>query len=170
MEYYFSVENPYKSTLIDLFEIAKKAASWNTFHTNTFVMANLIRHAFIHKGHQATIVGCYAIATNQSQNWGIGLRGMTENQDEVEGHVISIINNEILVDFDLSSVQENFDLTFPHAVAAPITSHHPLFPIELKINNGKSILWMDSQIDSTKLNQAILDHQPVAEMLYESLL
>jgi hypothetical protein len=167
-KYLFQVLETYKFFLIDLLTRSMKSQYWDANHFSCFCMANFIKHAFIAKGHRAKVASCYAIATSEKGNWSLGKEGHDFRLNEVDGHVVTIVDNAILVDFGLGNISRYFDSTFPICLAIAVHSREP-FPVGLQIDSTKSIIWKADDLMNTHLSKVISDHKLPARKMYNEL-
>lgn len=161
----FRVSDDYLSILDAVYAAVQRTELWESVRGSCFCLAGFVRRVFAAQGRDAVVLPCYAECHNDDRRFLLGYNRMSCAPEQVDGHVVTLVDHTILVDFGLRNVQRYAWPDFPGAVAIEVPAGKP-FPTELVVGLRRKIVWKDDWVypDTEKL---LAKHAPVIERLYD---
>jgi len=138
---------------------------WGRIKGSCFCAAGCVSLAFAALGRQVRVLPCYAVATKDERKFALGYKNLVAAQGQVDGHVVCLVDEKILIDFGLRNVQRYFCPEFPEAIACEVDPSN-IFPTELALGNGLKIEWKNDWVHP-KMDAVMSDNKPFYEMLYK---
>lgn len=160
----FAVPEEYAKVLARLYKQVQRTELWGQLNGSCFCMAGLVSRAFEDLGRKVEVLPCYAIAVRDESYFLLGYKNIVKTPRQVDGHVVCLVDENILVDFGLKNIQRYGWPDF-HAAVACETSPGRLFPTELCLDQRRKIIWRNDWVNPVT-EKIMMDHEPVIEMLY----
>ena len=165
MDHFFAVEGPARATLLSILDTLQRTPGWQYAKGSCFCMAGFLALVFESLGAKAEVHACYAIACEGEDRYALGFRGMTSAEDQVDGHVVCVVNDKYIIDFGTTNVRRYFLPTFPMAVAAAANGPD-LFPAAADLGKGRILIWCGDP-DNAHTRAAMAQHQDISRLLFE---
>ena len=159
----FAVGEEYSTELTMLYDGLQQTELWKKIGSSCFCAAGFISLAFAALGRQVRILPCYAVAIKDEAKFALGYKNLTSAPGQVDGHVVGLVDERILVDFGLRNVQRYFSPDFPAAAACEVDRWN-LFPNELVLRDGLKIGWRNDWV-----NPATAGVMAYEKSIYETL-
>lgn len=131
----FFIPPPYEEVVIDLWEALKTQALWPKIQTSCFTVTGVVNQRFEQLGHHAQAISGTVLAQYHDQAYKLGFPGITQKPGEIDGHIFSLINDKILIDFGLGNIKKYGLPQFPKAIAFEMAEKK--FPITFKFDHGQ---------------------------------
>ena len=135
----FAVGDGYLTELTTLYDGLQRTELWKKVGTSCFCAAGFVSLAFSALGRRVQILPCYAVAVKDEAKFALGYKNLINAPGQVDGHVVCLVDDRILVDFGLRNVQRYFSADFPAAAACQVDPMSP-FPTELVLRDMDSRL------------------------------
>ena len=155
---------PYQAVLTKMVRGLGDIPIWDEYKYSCFTVASFVTMVFNSLGFNAKAVSCYAVATKDGLIHGLGAKDQAQSINEVDSHVVCIVDNQLLVDFATASITRSFSIDFPSAVAFSINANQN-FPCLLKIDHHQSISYHDEWANP-RVYALIEEHISYAKELY----
>ena len=165
MNHFFAVDGTARAALLSIFDTLQRTPGWQRARGSCFCMAGFLALVFESMGAKAQVHACYAVASEGEDRYALGFRGMTVADNQVDGHVVCVVNDRYIVDFGTTNVRRYFLPTFPVAVAAP-AGGPGLFPAGVGLGNGRTIVW-HADPDNAPAQAAMSRHWDISRLLFE---
>jgi len=164
--HFTGIPNPYQSLLTKIALDLSDIPIWDKYKYSCFTVASFIAMTFNALGFNAKAISCYAIVVKDGLIHGFGSKHITMlSSNEVNSHVVCIVDKQLLVDFAAAGITRSFSIDFPSMLAFSINPHQN-FPCLLKIDNHQSISYHDEWAHP-QVAALIEEHLPYAKNLYE---
>ncbi len=136
----------------------KQLGYFDLYGSICFAMAALTAKILRAKGYDTEVKGCYAIFSNPDEDYYLGYKGYAK-ADQVEGHVVCIVDGNTMLDFGLGNVRKHYQGNFYRAIACAASDDGPLLAA-LDFGNGVRAQWrtdwVGPQIEAELVNQEAL--------------
>jgi hypothetical protein len=135
-------DDRYRTLLTGVFDDLGLAGNIHKYGKSCFVMAGLVAKILESEGIESRIHACYAVVRRDEQLFTLGFRDAIAGSDQLDGHVVCVAEQRILVDFGLGNVRRYGWPDFWHAIACEIQPGKT-FPVSLVLSESDSITWFD---------------------------
>jgi hypothetical protein len=157
------VPEPYQAVLTKIARGLSDIPIWNEYKYSCFIVASFVAMVFTSLGFNAKAVSCYAVATKDGFIHGYGAQGLSPSANQVDAHVVCIVDNQLLIDFATAGLTRAFTIDFPSALAFSISPNQN-FPCLLKIDHHQSITY-HNEWENPRVAALIEEHIPYAKEL-----
>jgi hypothetical protein len=161
---FFSVSDDYWPILNVLYAGVQRTALWERLRGSCFCAAGFVAMAFTALGRQARVLPCYADVDRDNSHFLLGYPRQSCAPEQVDAHVVTLVDERVLVDFGLRNVQRYAWPDFPGAVALNVAPG-AVFPAELVIGIQRKISWRNDW-ENPETGKIMADHRLVIEALY----
>jgi hypothetical protein len=136
----------------------KQLGYFDLYGSICFAMAALTARILRAKGYDTEVKGCHAIFSNPNEDFYLGYEGYAK-AGQVEGHVVCVVNGNILLDFGLGNVRKHYQGNFYRAIACAASNNGPVLAA-VDFGNGVRAQWrtdwVGPLIDAELVNQEAL--------------
>ncbi|WP_394778128.1 hypothetical protein [Undibacterium sp.] len=122
-----------------LYEDFKQLGYFDRYGSVCFAMAAMTAKILRAKGYSTEVKACHAIFSNAGEEFYLGYKGYTQ-PGQVEGHVVCLVNGNIVLDFGLGSAGRHFGKNFYSAIACVATNYGPVLAT-IELGNGMRAQW-----------------------------
>ncbi|MES2071810.1 MAG: hypothetical protein V4488_15755 [Pseudomonadota bacterium] len=122
-----------------MYDDLKHLGYFDLYGTSCFAMAALAAQLLRAQGYATEVKGCHAIFSNASGDFYLGYQGYAR-PGQVEGHVVCVVNGNIVLDFGLGNVKSHYQGNFYRAIACAASNYGPVLAT-LEFDNGVSAQW-----------------------------
>ncbi|MES2186136.1 MAG: hypothetical protein V4505_16410 [Pseudomonadota bacterium] len=164
MDHFFCVDNTTRASLLSLFNTVKRTPFWPQAQGSCFCMAGFLALVFNSRGVNARVSPCYAAVTYHEDRYALGVKGFRTGDNQVEGHVVCIVDENIIIDFGTTNIRRYFIPSFPVAIAAAIQDA-AVYPTEIDIAAGMKIRWHEDNNPQT--DRAVEAHKAASRFLFD---
>lgn len=162
----FLVRESYFYILNRLYAGLQQTDLWKRVSGSCFCAAGFVSLAFAALGHLTRVLPCYAVALKDSGSFTLGNKNSYVARGQVDGHVVCLVDETVLVDFGLGNLCRNEHFRdFPNAIAYEVNSNH-IFPNEIVLGEHRRILWANGWVNP-RTDEVMAEHRPVFELLYK---
>jgi len=161
----FAVREDYQQILTQVYAGLQETRLWSRVSGSCFCAAGFVSLVFNALGLRSRILPCYAVVIKDDMNFLVGYKNVIAAPGQVDGHVVCLIDNTILVDFGLKNVQRYAWPDFPDAVACEINPDN-MFPGQLVLDERRKILWANDWA-SPATDAVMRANKPVFKKLFK---
>ena len=160
------VPEDYQQILNQLYTGLIQTELWGKVRGSCFCAAGFVSLALTDLGNRTRVLPCYAIALKNGGVLALGNKDSHVGNGMVDGHVVCLINETIIVDFGLSNIRlDDYFSDFPIAVAYKVTGD-VYFPCEIVLDEDKRIIWAAGWANP-RTNKVMAENRPAYELLYK---
>lgn len=164
----FMAKSHHEKVLIHLWEQLKNQPIWSKIQLSCFTTTGIVNEYFKKLGYEATPIPGTVLSKQGDIHFKLGFPGITfnpQNSNEIDCHIFSLIDNQLLVDFGLSSIKKYKFSEFPEAIG--LDTNQMGFPITFKYEDIKAT-WHKSSNGSVALRK-YEEHLPFAQKIIARL-
>ncbi|MES2047613.1 MAG: hypothetical protein V4447_04375 [Pseudomonadota bacterium] len=112
---------------------------FDDYGASCFAMAGLLCKLLNEKGYSARVQGCHSLIQKPGFDFHLGGEGFAK-KEQIDGHVICIVDEAYLIDFGLGNVRKYFDELFFRCIACDLTPQENLLAT-LELESGMHVEW-----------------------------
>jgi len=146
----------------------KQLGYFDQYGTSCFAMAALTAKILRAKGYDTEIRACHAVFSNANEEFLLGYKGYAQ-ANQIEGHVVCVVNGNIVLDFGLGSVKKHYKGNFYRAIACVASNYGPVLAA-VELDNGVSAQWRTDWVGS-EIEAELIKQEPYLQAIlakYES--
>lgn len=161
----FAVSEEYRQILLGIYTRLLQTRLWGKVCSSCFCMAGFLCMAFTDMGRIAEVLPCYAVASKGEENFLYGYKDIVSAPSQVDGHVVCLVDETIIVDFGLLNLQRYGWPDFPGAVAFEVDFDN-IFPCGLIFDKQRKIIWSNDWVNPAS-HEILATHKPVIKKLFK---
>jgi hypothetical protein len=162
----FLVQGNYSHLLNRLYAGLRQTDLWERVRGSCFCTAGFVSLAMTALGHLTRVLPCYAVALKDGALFALGNKDSHVAPGQIDGHVVCLVDETILVDFGLGNLCRDKDFhDFPNAIAYEVNSIK-IFPNEIVLGEDRRIIWANGWANP-RMDEMMAEHRPAIELLYK---
>ena len=167
-DFVLAVDPTERATLVALCNSVQKTQLWPQVKSSCFCMAGFLQLVFTAMGREARVEPCYAVAIDHDKAFALGYKSLTTSANQVDGHVVCVVDNNLLLDFGATNIRKYFIPDFPIAIATQVRNE-TLFPAELHLPGGRKLRWRNDWVNPD-LDSVMKDNEAVFKLQFSQYL
>ena len=128
-----------------------------------YAVALLVRRFLLARKVRARLVDCTVIIKSGDLGYVIG-QGFAR-PGQIDGHLVCLMNDRVLVDFGLGVVSKHLIPGFPQGVAVSLNKNDPHQLASAKLPNGNKVFWIKAAAPVGK-KEFLAEQMPVVNAIY----
>ncbi len=132
-------DHAFHSDVRQLYEDFRQLAYFDRYGSVCFAMAALTAKILRARGHATEVKACHAIFSSADEEFYLGYKGYAE-PGQVEGHVVCVVNGNIVLDFGLGNAARHYRENFYSAIACVASNYGPVLATS-ELPNGMRAQW-----------------------------